>query len=585
MKETLLLITPHMSTGGCPQVVTKKVELLKDTYNIVCVEWECIAWSYVVQRNKVINLLGENFVSLGENKEYELFNLIEDINPKYIMIEELSETFIPNNILKRLYKSDREYKIIETTHSSYSTPESKKFLPDKFIFVCEHSGIVFKDLGVPYDVIEYPIDIKERNQLECQEKLGLDPEWKHVINIGLFTSGKNQGYIFDMCRKLEEYKIKFHFIGNQAGNFEDYWKPLMDSKPENCVVWGERDDVDTFIQSSDLFLFPSLLELNPISIKEVLEYEIPSMFYNLPIYYNKYDNLENITMLTGNIDTDCENLLSIINPKLNEKSEETPIVEQSTEMYHSLVSLPNIKLAHLLLDLEYRADIPSEKWQSNIDRQNKSVECFSKVANKFSSYTQIFSKVNRSFLPKESSMYPEIVKESLEDSIPPHLSYGHYGGYNAHKRATIQEFSEELDALVIIESDVAFDVSPEEFHKIVIEGYELGRKHNAGLITFAGSKWYSKWSDYPSLVEDIDERWEKVPHFLIGSMYMIFKNEKENFKQKYETSGWHSPDIWIAENFHNQTVTLSLKNPLVYQVTGYSLIDYRIKNTEGNYLD
>jgi hypothetical protein len=145
MKETLLLITPHMSTGGCPQVVTKKVELLKDTYNIICVEWECIAWSYVVQRNKVINLLGENFVSLGENKEYELFNLIEDVNPKYIMIEELSETFIPNNILKRLYKSDREYKIIETTHSSYSKPESKKFLPNKFIFVCEHSAIVFKE--------------------------------------------------------------------------------------------------------------------------------------------------------------------------------------------------------------------------------------------------------------------------------------------------------------------------------------------------------------------------------------------------------------------------------------------------------
>jgi hypothetical protein len=93
--------------------------------------------------------------------------------------------------------------------------------------------------------------------------------------------------------------------------------------------------------------------------------------------------------------------------------------------YLSLVTR-NIKLAHLLLDLEYRADIPSEKWQSNIDRQNKSVECFSKVANKFSSYTQIFSKVNRSFLPKESSMYPEIVKESLEDSIPPHLSYGQF---------------------------------------------------------------------------------------------------------------------------------------------------------------
>jgi hypothetical protein len=213
------------------------------------------------------------------------------------------------------------------------------------------------------------------------------------------------------------------------------------------------------------------------------------------------------------------------------------------------------------------------------------VECFSKVSTKFSSYTQLYSKVNRTFLPKETSMYPEIVKESLENSNPPHLSYGHYGGYNAHRRGSTQEFSDELDALIIVESDVAFDVSPEEFHKIVIEGYELGRKHNAGLITFAGSKWYSKWTDYPSLVEDIDERWEKVPHFLIGSMYMIFKNQKEIIKQKYENSGWHSPDIWIAENFHNQTTTLSLKNPLVYQVTGYSLIDYRIKNSEGIYLD
>ena len=30
--KTLLIITPHMSTGGCPQVVAKKVELLKDYY-------------------------------------------------------------------------------------------------------------------------------------------------------------------------------------------------------------------------------------------------------------------------------------------------------------------------------------------------------------------------------------------------------------------------------------------------------------------------------------------------------------------------------------------------------------------------
>jgi len=36
--KTLMIISPHMSTGGCPQVVAKKEELLKDFYNVVVVE-------------------------------------------------------------------------------------------------------------------------------------------------------------------------------------------------------------------------------------------------------------------------------------------------------------------------------------------------------------------------------------------------------------------------------------------------------------------------------------------------------------------------------------------------------------------
>ena len=84
--KTLMIITPHMSTGGCPQIVAKKVELLKDYYNVIVVEWECLAWTFVVQRNRVINMIGDKFISLSENKEYDLFNLIEDYTPDYLMI-------------------------------------------------------------------------------------------------------------------------------------------------------------------------------------------------------------------------------------------------------------------------------------------------------------------------------------------------------------------------------------------------------------------------------------------------------------------------------------------------------------------
>ena len=303
-----------MSTGGCPQVVAKKVELLNDYYNIVVVEWECVAWAYVVQRNRVISMIGNNFITLSENKEYDLFNVIEDYKVDHIMIEEFSETFMPNHIMKRLYSKDRRYKIFETTHCSYTDPNWKKFFPDKFIFVSPHSLEVFKDMGVPMDLIEYPIDIKVPVKEYYQNLLGLDSEYKHIINIGLFTPGKNQGYAFEIARLLQDYKIKFHFIGNQASNFINYWQPIMETKPDNCFVWGERNDVDSFIQACDAHLFSSILELNPLSIKESLEYSKPTMIFNLNTYAGKYNNTENVHFLTGDANLDSSKLLSLLAP-------------------------------------------------------------------------------------------------------------------------------------------------------------------------------------------------------------------------------------------------------------------------------
>ena len=309
MRKTLIIITPHMSTGGCPQIVAKKVELLKDFYRVVVIEYEMIAWTYVVQRNRVISMIGDNFISLSENKEYDLFNAIEDYNPDYIMVEEFPETFMETHIIKRLYSSNRNYKIFETTHSSYSQEGWKKFMPDKFIFVSPFSCETFKDLGIPFDLIEYPIDKKDANRRESQGVLNFDPSYKHVVNIGLFTSGKNQGYAFEIARLLQDYKIKFHFIGNQASNFEDYWKPIMETKPDNCIVWGERDDTDIFLQASDAHLFTSKLELNPLSIKESLEYSLPTLIFDLHTYKGKYEGEEGIVLLSGDLLEDSSSFL------------------------------------------------------------------------------------------------------------------------------------------------------------------------------------------------------------------------------------------------------------------------------------
>jgi hypothetical protein len=318
MKKKILIISGHFSTGGAPQVTLNKIKLLKDTYIIKCVEYNFLGSAFVIQRNQVEELLKSNFHSLGDNK-HELIDIINEFNPDVISMEEFPEFFMDDSISNIIYRSDRPYTILETTHDSSFPVTSKRLFPDKFIFVSAFNGFRYSVYDIPYEIVEYPVDYKKSDKLKNQMLLGLDPTYKHILNVGLFTERKNQSYIFDIAKKLEEYKILFHFIGNQADNFKNYWKPLLENKPSNCVIWGERKDVPSFIEASDLFLFPSKgdkdnKELNPIALKEALEFKIPMLMYNLDVYCGKYDNYTNIKFLTGDIDKDIDKLLEIIKP-------------------------------------------------------------------------------------------------------------------------------------------------------------------------------------------------------------------------------------------------------------------------------
>lgn len=306
------MITPHLSTGGAPQFTLNKIKLLNDSTDIYCVEYSFLSSDFVVQRNQIIDILEpkSRFYSLNDNK-FELFRILEHIKPDIIFMEEFPENFMSNDITKILYSVNRDYKIIETTHSSIKV--EKIWLPDKFIFVSEYSKNMYSDLNINYEIIEYPIDIKTDKKVSNNFDVYFDPNYKHVLNVGLFTRGKNQGYIFDLAKKLIDCNIKFHFVGNLAGNFMDYWEPIMKDKPENCIIHGERSDVDNFFKSSDLFLFTSRFELNPLVVKEAIMHQIPTLMFNLETYCGAYDNVDTITFLTGDIELDKELILKKLN--------------------------------------------------------------------------------------------------------------------------------------------------------------------------------------------------------------------------------------------------------------------------------
>lgn len=300
-----------MSTGGCPQFVLKKIELLRDEFEIYCVEYDFLSPDFVVQRNKVIDILGKNFIPLYNDKIL-IFDVINRINPDFIFIEEFCETFMNFEICKFIYNSSRNYKIIESTHGSIDRSDEKKFLPDKFIFVSEWSKKQYQHFEIPIDVIEYPVDIMQVKD-GVKNVVSFDENKKHILNVGLFTPGKNQKYVFEIAEKLISENLKFHFVGNLALNFQDYWKSLIENKPDNCETWGERDNVEEYMMACDLFLFTSKFELNPLVIKEALSFNKKILMFNLETYCGMYENNPNIFFLSGDLTEDCEKIKFLLN--------------------------------------------------------------------------------------------------------------------------------------------------------------------------------------------------------------------------------------------------------------------------------
>jgi len=287
-KPRVLFLAPHLSTGGMPQFLLKRIEVLKkfNIADILVVEYQCHSLDFVVQRNQIMDLVPVH--TLYEDK-MDLFCIIDEFKPDIIHIDEMSER-MDRRMISKLYSNNRKYRIIETCHDVSFAPETKIFTPDAYAFCTPYHLDTFNVPGYK-DVVQYPIDpvhVSANDKLQAKSELGMDSTKKHVINVGLWTQGKNQGEGLALARKLPN--VEFHFIGNQAGNFQEYWEPLMKDVPDNVTIWGERTDVDVFMKAADAFLFNSTWECNPLVLREAISYGLPILARNLPQYKDMFTN-------------------------------------------------------------------------------------------------------------------------------------------------------------------------------------------------------------------------------------------------------------------------------------------------------
>ena len=370
-KIKLLYLTPHLSTGGMPQFVLKRIEDLqnfKDQIELFLVEYSQFSDTYIVQRNEIIKLLGEShFFSLGGTTEtkrkYQLIDIIKNNNIDIVHSEEMLEGFegfnrIPLDLINQIYSNDRTWRMVETCHNVWFDPINlKKVHPEAYALVTPfHKESTFLSVPSYTETITYPYenkvkDILEKNEIygefnqvplikkiQVRQELGLDMFKTHVLNVGLWTEGKNQKEGVLVAEELlNRDDIEFHFIGNQAPNFEDYWGPIMKDLPKNVRVWGERDDVDKFMQACDVLMFNSTWECNPLVVREAINYGMKILTRDLPQYVGMFDGI-----ITPIIEEPLKDqLLKLIESKDSYKIPEDPISfgEQHLEFYKKVMVL------------------------------------------------------------------------------------------------------------------------------------------------------------------------------------------------------------------------------------------------------
>jgi glycosyltransferase involved in cell wall biosynthesis len=268
----ILFLAPHLSTGGMPGFLLKRIQSIKKyfpNYELFVVEFNNLSNDYVVQKNQIKNLIPtSNFFTLGENK-LELIDIITKNNIDIVHVDEMVECLnfdqtSPPELINELYRNDRSWRVVETCHNvSFQPHFNKIFNPDAYAFCSPwHQEKTFSMMKSLSKLIEFPVEpkfVSEKEKHDAQISLGLDPEKIHVVNVGLWTPGKNQREGLKIAKLLEKTnpEIQFHFIGNLAPNFENYWGPLVKKISKNVFIWGERSDASKFIEACDVFMFNS----------------------------------------------------------------------------------------------------------------------------------------------------------------------------------------------------------------------------------------------------------------------------------------------------------------------------------------
>jgi hypothetical protein len=162
---------------------------------------------------------------------------------------------------------------------------------------------------------------------------------------------------------------------------------------------------------------------------------------------------------------------------------------------------------------------------------------------------------------------------------------GHWGLFQSFKKAIEQEFTEDLDGIIICECDCIISVELEEFVKLINEGLEVCREHLINYISFGPSG----SSDGRIVESKVIESHSNYGSFFLTDRIiqthciMFPRHSREYLLRQLNSGTWDTLDWWINWAFGECTKIAPnrfgiLRKSVAYQHEGMSLIDNLYKN-------
>ena len=299
------------------------------------------------------------------------------------------------------------------------------------------------------------------------------------------------------------------------------------------------------------------------SVSSNFEFYTPYRVQNLNVCNSCFDNVNykfesnNWKWCPANKDFECSKKIEFDNVK--------KVIDS---LIDGLRSTKKIKIVHLQTTINSETEKRSRKQFDNFNFDNLE-------------YVLNTNKPYEGEEYKNNCLYPGLVSNGPEDTRPDKLIDKHYGCYDSHKKAFINEFDDDLDFLIICEGDVKLEVSNDLFHNAVIRIANIMDVEDIAYFSFGDkSTLETKVLQSNEISIPKNQTLCYITDKIIGIQCVMFnKKHRDIFKNSFLNEPWYVADGWYNHIVNKNNLKMGiLKNRIASQYDGYSLLDNRVKN-------